>query len=66
MKVYLYNYSNWVEPSKSIDVVHGISIQIGYKRMLAVCREIFQLDVMHFVRQSAQHHSVSKQTSHDL
>ena len=26
-------YSNWLEPSMSIDVVHGISVQNGYKRM---------------------------------
>ena len=50
----------------SIDVVHGISVQNGYERMLAACRRNFQLDVMHFVRQSARRHSVSKQTSHDL
>ena len=29
----LFIYSNWVEPSMSIDVVHGISVQNGYKRM---------------------------------
>ena len=33
----------------SIDIVHGISVQNAFERMLAVAGEIFQLDVMHFV-----------------
>ena len=34
-------HSNWVEPSMSIEVVHGISFKNGYERMLAACRRIF-------------------------
>ena len=37
----------------SIDAVHGISVQKGYKRMVAACRRNIQLDIKHFVRQSA-------------